>query len=147
MNSNKNSAGLFAALWALLFGVFHLLWSIGIYVGLPEEQAKEAFDRNWFYLYNLIAALLCFFAFGIGILLYRGEPRWKRVLVVFGWCVAVILILRGMVAVLYWLYCIFSSKISYSSLTFWDLWFLMGGLLFLIGVRRYEKRTDNRDLS
>jgi hypothetical protein len=38
-----------AALWSLIFAAFHIIWAVGSYIGLDQEQARIAFRRPLFY--------------------------------------------------------------------------------------------------
>ncbi len=51
-----SSVGYVAALWALIFAALHLAWAMGWYVGLDHESARQAFQRRWFLVYDLVAA-------------------------------------------------------------------------------------------
>lgn len=42
-----------AALWALIFAGFHVIWATGWYVGLDVEQAQIAFSKTPFFVYDL----------------------------------------------------------------------------------------------
>jgi uncharacterized membrane protein len=139
MKVSRNFAAYFAAIWAVLFGILHLIWATGYYLWLSNKQAEQAFEKTWFYVYNLIAALLFLLAGGLGILLSNNKTKWKKLVIICGWCCAVILIIRGMSAVLLWLYFNISRNLNYTALSFWDIWFLIGGLLFLLSVRKFQR--------
>jgi hypothetical protein len=49
-----------ATLWALIFGLLHVAWALGWYIGLDAEMARKAFEHGWFLAYDLIAR----FSFG-----------------------------------------------------------------------------------
>jgi hypothetical protein len=51
-----------AALWALIFAAFHIVWATGWYIGLEEEPASTAFAKRWFLVYDLVVAGMCAFA-------------------------------------------------------------------------------------
>ena len=141
MNNRRNNVALLAALWALLFGLLHVLWATGMYVGLPAEQAKEAFKRNWFYVYNLVATSLFFLAVALAVALYIGKTTRKKFVIVCAWFCSVILLLRGTAAVLSYLYFMLDSAPNRTWITFWDIWFITGGLLFLTSTRRFQRQV------
>jgi hypothetical protein len=58
-----------AALWALIFAVFHAIWATGWYVGLDPERARIAFAKTLFLVYDLVAACLCAFAVRVALAL------------------------------------------------------------------------------
>ena len=60
--------GYAAALWSLIFAALHVAWALGWYVGLDQESARQAFQRRWFLVYDLIAAALCVVAFAVALL-------------------------------------------------------------------------------
>ena len=141
MNNGRNNVALLAALWALLFGLLHFIWAAGIYVGLPAEQAKEAFKRDWFYIYNLVAASLFIVAVALAVALYIGKTTGKRFVIVCAWFCSAILLLRGTAAVLSNLYFMLDSAPNRTSITFWDIWFIIGGLLFVTSARRFQRQV------
>ena len=46
--------GYCAALWALIFTLLHLIWAAGWYVDLQQDQARKAFQKTWFVVYDLV---------------------------------------------------------------------------------------------
>lgn len=48
-----------AALWALIFARFHVVWATGWYVGLDAEQSRIAFSKPPFLVYDLMVAGMC----------------------------------------------------------------------------------------
>src|SRR5574341_219002 len=73
-------AGYGAALWALIFAAFHLVWATGWYIGLEAEPARAAFANRWFLVYDLVVAGMCAFAVPVALALTmpwgRRLPRW-----------------------------------------------------------------------
>ncbi|HMR81507.1 MAG TPA: hypothetical protein PKE30_00135 [Niabella sp.] len=145
MKVNKNYAAYLAALWSFLFGVVHFIWAADFYWGLPKEPAKQAFEKDWFYIYNLVAGMLFLFAAGLAMLLGSNTTKWKRSVIVCGWCCTMVLIFRGTAAVILWLYFIITPHSGYSSISIWDIWFLTGGLLFLLSVLRFQRLCSTRN--
>jgi hypothetical protein len=76
-----------AALWALIFAVFHAIWATGWYVGLDPERAHIAFAKTPFLVSALVVACLCAFALPVALALAMPwERRLPRRLVgLFAW--------------------------------------------------------------
>jgi hypothetical protein len=62
-------AGYGAALWALIFAAFHIVWATGWYIGLEGEPASTAFAKRWFLVYDLVVAGMCAFAVPVALAL------------------------------------------------------------------------------
>ncbi|HEV8367981.1 MAG TPA: type II toxin-antitoxin system HicA family toxin [Pyrinomonadaceae bacterium] len=71
-----------AALWALIFALFHMIWATGCYIGLDHEQARKAFVKTPFLVYDLVVAAMCAFAVPVankhltkpGLMTIPGKP-------------------------------------------------------------------------
>lgn len=78
--TDSNWAGYAAALWALIFAVLHLVWAAGWYVGLEPEQARKAFEKKWFLVYDIVVAGICALAVPVALALVqpwgRRQHRW-----------------------------------------------------------------------
>ena len=51
-----------AALWALVFAAFHIVWAAGWYPLLDEEGARAAFATPWKWTFNVVVAAMCVIA-------------------------------------------------------------------------------------
>lgn len=130
-----------AALWAFVFAFLHVAWAFGWYIGLDERMAREAFARQWFFTYNLIAAGLCFVAVAAALaFVQRWGSRLPRLLVgtLVSGCAA-ILILRGGAAVVRAIYLTMTGGVT-PVLSFWDWWFCLGAGFFAASAWRFWRK-------
>lgn len=137
-----------AALWAFVFGLLHVLWAAGWYIGLNVEQARAAFERSWFYRYNLIAAGMCAVAAALGLTLARtarGRRLPIRLLAFFGWSVAGILALRGVAGVIKFAYLGLTGNDVTNPVFLWDFWFCFGASLFGLAVWHFGRVANHAD--
>ena len=51
-----------AAIWALIFAAFHIIWAAGYYPLLDAEQARIAFAVPWKWTYDVVVAAMCVIA-------------------------------------------------------------------------------------
>lgn len=147
---SKVAVGTFAAygatLWALIFGLLHVFWAAGWYVGLDAEQARAAFERSWFYRYNLAAAGMCAVAVPLALSLRRAEKRGlpAQLSAVFGWSAAAILGLRGMAGVIKFAYLGVTGNDVANPIFLWDFWFCLGGILFGLAAWNFQRTLKKR---
>ena len=102
-NSSKDHLfGYGAALWALIFAALHVAWALGWYVGLDKELARQAFQRRWFLVYDLVAACLCVVAFAVALSLARQQkqPKPNSLVRKLAWAGTALLALRGAAGVM-----------------------------------------------
>jgi hypothetical protein len=48
-----------AAIWSAIFGVFHIIWALGWYVGLNAEETRKAFQVTWKLTFDIVVAGIC----------------------------------------------------------------------------------------
>jgi hypothetical protein len=125
-----------AAVWALIFAVFHVIWATGWYVGLDPEQARIAFAKTPFFIYDLVVAGMCAFAVPVALALTmpwgRRIPRWLAGL--FAWGGTGLLVLRSVASVVQTVYLIGSGQFVVESRGLWELWFYLGATLFSVAT-------------
>lgn len=128
-----------AALWALVFAVLHLVWAAGWYVGLEQEQARKAFDKTWFLVYDLVVAGMCAFAVPVALALAqpwgRRLPRWLVGL--FAWSGTTLLVLRGGGTIVQTVYFAAVGRFVPEWMMLWELWFYLGAVLFALSTWRF----------
>jgi hypothetical protein len=56
-----------AAIWALIFAVFHIVWAAGWYPLLNAEQARIAFAVTWKWGYDVAVAGMCVIAIPVAL--------------------------------------------------------------------------------
>ncbi len=144
---NRMSAGRFrgswtayaASLWALIFAVLHLVWAAGWYIGLDAEQARKAFDRTWFMVYDLVVAGMCALAVPVALALVQpwGRRLPRRLVGVLAWGGTALLLLRAGGSVVQGLYLAATGTPIATLLRFWELWFYLGAFLFCLSTWRF----------
>ncbi len=134
-----SSVGYVAALWALIFAALHLAWAMGWYVGLDHESARQAFQRRWFLVYDLVAAGLCLVAFAVALALVQ---QWARrlpfsLLGILAWAGTGLLALRGAAGVGQDVYLATVGRNLPDAAALWDVWFCLGAILFGISAWQF----------
>ena len=131
--------GYTAALWALVFAAFHVVWAMGWYIGLDQEPAGTAFARRWFLIYDLVVAGMCAFAVPVALALFqpwgRRVPRW--LLGFLAWCGTGLLTLRGVGGVVQTAYFAAVGRPLPLWTARWDAWFCLGAVLFGLSTWTY----------
>lgn len=138
-----------AATWFFVFGLFHLLWVCGWYIGLDANKAEEAFQQHWFWVYNLIATMLCVVGGLLSLQLRQvPKPRWVRSVVVYGgWIASILLVLRSVGFLAQVVGGIAVANFDFvAPMQLWDVWFCFGAVLFTIAFRRYLRAAKLKGL-
>jgi hypothetical protein len=134
-----SSVGYGAALWALIFAALHLAWAMGWYVGLDHESARQAFQRRWFLVYDLVAAGLCVLAFAVALALV--QPWGRRLPYSLVSLLALggtgLLALRGAAGVAQGVYLATAGGNWPNVAAFWDVWFSVGAIQFGISAWQF----------
>ena len=130
-----------AAVWSLIFAALHLAWALGWYVGLDQESARQAFQRRWFLVYDLVAAGLCVVAAAVALALaQQGGQRIPYSLV---WKLALggtaLLALRGAAGLAQDFYFVAFSGNLRAAPVLWDVWFCLGAMLFGISAWQFSR--------
>lgn len=132
-----------AAVWALVFAGFHLVWAAGWYVGLDPVAARQMFAVTWKLVYDLVVAGLCVVGAVVALALKqpwgRRLPRWF--VGGLAWTGTGFLILRGGGGAIQTLYWAASGRLVIERSLIWELWFCLGAILFWFSVRRYWRAT------
>jgi hypothetical protein len=129
-------AGYGAALWALIFAVFHIIWATGWYIGLDSEQARIAFAQTPFLVYDLVVAGMCVFAVAVALALAMpwGRRLPRQLVGLFAWAGTGLLVLRSVASVVQTAYLIGSGQFVVEPRGLWELWFYLGAILFGAGT-------------
>ena len=134
MNAPHRSSvwGYAAALWALIFAVFHLIWAAGWYVGLNPETARIAFAKTAFFVYDLVVAGVCLFAVPVALSLVMpwGRRLPRRLVGLFAWGGTGLLLLR-------------SGQFPMEIRSLWELWFYLGAILFSLSTWRFWRHPSS----
>lgn len=128
-----------AALWALIFAALHVAWALGWYVGLDQESARQAFQRRWFLMYDLVAAALCVVAFAVALALSQqwGQRLPYSLVLKLAWVGTALLALRGVAGVAQDIYLAAFGGNLRTAAVLWDVWFGLGAMLFGISVWQF----------
>ena len=135
-----------AALWALIFAALHVAWALGWYVGLDQELARQAFQRRWFLVYDLVAAGLCVVAFAVALALAQQRDQRKPYSLVrkLAWGGTALLALRGAAGIAQDVYLAAPGGNLRTAAVLWDLWFCLGAMLFGITVWQFSRERKMR---
>lgn len=126
-----------AAAWALIFGIFHLIWAMGWYVGLESNEAEKAFARPLSYAFNLLVAAMCAVAVMIALAFARRyeKRRFYRSISALAWSGTILLVLRSSASVVQMVYLLVTKRFSGEPRVFlWELWFYCGAILWGLTV-------------
>ncbi len=86
-----------AACWAFVFGVFHIAWAAGWYIGLDPQWARTAFAKPWMLVYDVVVVGMCMVAVPVALAL--GMPWGRRlprgILSILAWTGTCLLVLRA----------------------------------------------------
>ena len=130
-----------AATWALVFGVLHLVWAAGWYVGLDPVQARAAFAVPWKLAYDVVAGAMCLVAVPVSLAL---SLRWgrrvpRRVLFPIALIGTGLLVLRAVASVVQVVYFAATGRLSWRLLGIWEPWFYVGAGLFAVNLWWYVR--------
>lgn len=130
--------------WCVIFGVIHLLWLFGYYIGLPAEGAAQAFTRTWFWYYNLFAALACFIGMfiALGLTAEQRKLKWHKIVIIGGWFFTILLFLRSAGALFQFIRMVSKGVAAINVFLFWDFWFCIGFVAFLCSLRYYYRKKS-----
>jgi hypothetical protein len=125
-----------AALWALIFAVFHVIWATGWYVGLNPETARIAFAQTPFFVYDLLVAGICAFAVPVALALAMpwGRRLPRGLVGLFAWTGTGLLVLRSVASVIQAVYLIVTRQFPVEIRGLWELWFYLGAILFSLAT-------------
>lgn len=128
-----------AALWALIFAAFHVIWAFGWYIGLDAEDARIAFARPFTLAYDLVVAGMCVVAVFVVLALVRpwGRRVPFRVLRFVIWIGTGLLVLRAGGSVIQAASFLMTGRFSFEDMGIWEPWFYLGAILFSVTTWQY----------
>ena len=134
--------GYAAALWAFVFAVLHAVWAAGWYVLLPQGEARGAFSRPWFRVYNLVVTGACLVAVLLALALARpwGRRVPRLLLGSIAWVGTALLVLRGGGSLLQMAYLVITGRYFYQPVHLYEMWFWLGAVLFSMTLLRLHRR-------
>ena len=124
----------------LIFGIFHLIWASGWYVGLDAEQARIAFAKTFTLVYDLVVAGICIVAVpvALGLTMPWGRRLPQRLLGVVAWIGSGLLVIRSVASIVQTVYLIVVER--FGGMGVWEPWFYLGAFLFSASTSRYWRR-------
>ena len=113
-----------ACAWAILFGLPHLLWALGIPAGFPGGEASyhRFMSSGWRYAYDVLVVLLSLAGAAVAIRLLRPPNKIAGIWIprVLAWIASAALTVRGVAGMI----------VDGRSDPVWWPTFLIGGILF-----------------
>lgn len=143
VTSNGSWSAYGAAGWAAIFAVLHVIWAMGIPIGLNAEAMREAFRRPWFLAYDLAVAATCVLAVGIALAQVRprGRQLSRSAISALGWSGTGLLVLRGGAGITQIVYYAATGRNVIVMAMFWEMWFCVGAVLFAMSAWRYRRTS------
>jgi hypothetical protein len=142
-----------AAGWAVIFAFMSFYWALGGRASLSTQAVaiRNQIDDPGFvavlWLTGVLKVAAALIAMAFVLPVGRRIPR--RLLLVAGWAAAVVLLMYGglgWVQALLWeadlqaIPAAVGARAARWKLIFWDPFWLLGGLLFLVSVRQFQSR-------
>ena len=127
-----------AALWALVFAVFHIVWAAGWYPLLDAAGARAAFATPWKWTYNAVVAVMCVIAVPVALAPVRSWGRRvpRRLVQALAWTGTSLLVLRAAASLLQAAYLAARGRLRFTELGIWEPWFYVGAVLFSLSTWR-----------
>src|SRR4029453_10077980 len=135
--------GYAAALWALIFGVFHLIWAAGWYPLLDAEGARIAFATPWKWTFDVVVAVMCFIAVPVALapVTSWGKSSPQRLIYAIACIGTTLLLLRLTAALVQTGYLLAVGRFHFAIIGIWDWWFLVGTILFTVSTWRSSQES------
>lgn len=138
--------GYAAALWALIFGVFHLIWAAGWYPLLDAEGARIAFATPWKWTFDVVVAVMCVIAVPVALapVMWWGQRAPRRLIYTLALIGTMLLVLRLAAVLVQTGYLLAVGRFRFAIIGIWDWWFLVGTILFMLSTWRSRQWRNNR---
>ena len=140
-------AGFAAAAWAGVFAAFHLIWAGGWYIGLHEDEARRAFAKPAFLVYDLVIAVMLVIA--VAVALAMVQPWGRRVphrpLGLLAWAGTGLLVLRSVASLVQTAWLLAVGRFTLRAMGIWEPWFYLGAILFSVTTWRYWRSAEVTD--
>jgi hypothetical protein len=146
-----------AAAWAIVFALMSFSWALGGRVSLSTQALaiQDQIDDPGFVAVLWVTGFMKAFAamVAMALVLPMGRRIPRRPLLIVGWTAVVTLLLYGGVG---WLQALLwetnlqpipaavGARAARWKLIFWDPFWVLGGLLFLVAVRQFQSRGRER---
>ena len=144
IRSRTNWAAYAAAVWSLIFAVFHVIWATGWYVGLNPETARIAFSRTAFWVYDVVVAGICVFAVPAALALAMpwGRRLPRGLVGLFAWTGTGLLVIRSVGSIIQGVYLIATGQYPIEIRAIWEPWFYVGAVLFSLATWRFWRHPQ-----
>ena len=146
-NASSPRVAYAAALWALVFALFHIIWTFGWYVGLDQGFARTAFSKPLFLAWDVAVAGLCLLAAFVELALVRPwGRRMPRYFIIFcAWSGTGLLIAGVAVNVSKMISVVATGGLTFGTLGIINAWFYLGTILFGMSTWRFCRHQRVRD--
>ena len=130
-----------AALWAMVFATFHIVWAAGWYPLLDAEQARVAFATPWKWAYDVVVAAVCLIAVPVALapVMSWGQHVPRRLIYTLAWIGSALLVLRSVASLVQTAYLVVSGRFSFAVMGVWEPWFYLGAILFTLSTWRSRR--------
>ena len=137
-----------AALWALVFAAFHIVWAAGWYPLLDEEGARAAFATPWKWTFNVVVAAMCVIAVPVALapVTAWGQRLPRRLISSVAWIGTTLLVLRSTASLIQAGYFVAKGRFRFADLGVWEPWFYVGAILFSMSTWRSRGITQGRTI-
>lgn len=127
-----------AALWALVFGIFHIIWAAGWYPLLNAEDARAMFAVRWKWIYDVVVAAMCLVAVPVALapVMSWGRRLPKRLVYTLAWIGTALLAIRAALSLGQAAYLIAIGRFRIADMGIWEPWFYLGAILFSLSTWR-----------
>lgn len=132
-----------AALWALVFAVFHIIWAAGWYPLLADPgQARIAFAVPWKWWFDVVVAGMCVVAVPIALapVLAWGQNLPRRLIFTLATIGSALLVFRSTASLIQIGYFIATGQFRFAAIGIWEPWFYLGAVLFSLSTWRSARQ-------
>ena len=125
-----------AAVWALVFAAFHVIWAAGWYPLLDAEQARVAFATPWKWAYDVVVAAMCIIAIPVALapVMWWGQCVPRRLIYTVAWIGSALLTVRAAASIIQAVYLVAAGRFRFATLGIWEPWFYLGAILFTLST-------------
>jgi len=136
-----------AALWALVFACFHIVWALGRYPLLNAEGARVAFAIPWKWTFDVVVAAMCVIAVPVALapVMSWGQRGPRRLIYTLAWIGSALLVLRSVASLIQAAYFVATGRFRFADIGIWEPWFYAGAILFTLSTWRSRQAGSAPD--